>query len=156
MSTYAAKTQVSPEKSRAELETILRRYGADAFAYGYEDRRAVVTFKAAGRIVRFEIDVPQAEKFRMGPGYRVRTPVQQRNARDQAERQIWRALVLVVKAKLEAVESGLVGFEQEFMAHIVLPSGETVGQWMEPQLAEVYETGEMPSLLPGTRKELTA
>lgn len=156
MSTYAAKTTVTPERSRAELENILKRYGATAFGYGYEESRAVVTFRAAGRIVRFVIAVPQVEEFRMGSGYRARTPVQQRNARDQAERQIWRALVLVVKAKLEAVESGIVTFEQEFMANVLLPDGSTVGDWMQPQLAEVYVTGEMPSLLPGVRKELTA
>lgn len=156
MSTYAAKTTVSPERSRAELETVLKRYGATAFAYGYEEHRAVVTFKAAERFVRFEIAVPQLEDFRVGPGYRSRSSTQQHNARDQAERQIWRALVLVVKAKLEAVESGIVSFEEEFMAHLVLPDGSTVGQWMEPQIAEVYETGEMPALLPGTRRELTA
>lgn len=156
MTTYAAKTTVSPERSRAELESVLKRYGATAFAYGYEARRAVVTFKAAERIVRFEIEVPQLADFRVGPGYRSRTATQQNNARDQAERQIWRALVLVVKAKLEAVESGIVSFEQEFMAHLLLPDGTTVAEWMEPQLVEVYATGRMPALLPGTRRELNA
>jgi hypothetical protein len=33
---YAANTTVAPEKSRAEIERTLRRYGADAFSYGYE------------------------------------------------------------------------------------------------------------------------
>lgn len=38
---------------------------------------------------------------------------------EQACRQAWRALALVIKAKLEAVDAGIVTFEEEFMAQIV-------------------------------------
>jgi hypothetical protein len=89
---YAARTTVTPERSRMELEQILARYGAAAFGYGYEEGRAVVTFKAHERIVRFTITVPDA----------------------------------------------------------------TVGDWATAQLEVAYSTGEMPSLLPGVRRELTA
>lgn len=34
------------------------------------------------------------------------------------------------------------------MAHIVLPDGSTVGQWMAPQIEQAYTTGRMPSMLP--------
>jgi hypothetical protein len=34
----------------------------------------------------------------------------------------WRALLLMIKAKVEAVESGVVTFEDEWLAHFVLPS----------------------------------
>ena len=37
-------------------------------------------------------------------------------AQEQAERQAWWAPVLVLKAKLEAVEAGLTTLEQEFLA----------------------------------------
>lgn len=158
---YAAKTTVSPEKSRSELERILSRYGATAFGYGYEDGRAVVTFRADGRIVRFLVTVPPIAEFRYTSGAlwetgaRSRTQAQQRAAQQQAERQRWRALTLVVKAKLEAVDAGIATFEEEFLAHILLPNQTTVGDWLAPQLAEVYATSTMPSLLPGTRPELT-
>ena len=33
MGKYAENTEVSQEKSRAEIETTLRRYGAEAFSY---------------------------------------------------------------------------------------------------------------------------
>lgn len=56
-------------------------------------------------------------------------------------------MALVIKAKLEAVEAGIAAFEEEFLAHIVLPNGSTVGQFMMPQIAAVYETGRMPPLL---------
>lgn len=67
---------------------------------------------------------------------------------EQACRQKWRALALVVKAKLEAVESGISEFEEEFLAHIVLPDGQTVGRWMQPQIADAYGSGKMPPMLP--------
>ena len=67
---------------------------------------------------------------------------------EQAGRQRWRALALVIKAKLEAVESGITEFDDEFMAHIMLPSGETFGSWAKPQIAAAYDTGDMPPLLP--------
>jgi hypothetical protein len=67
---------------------------------------------------------------------------------DQECRQRWRALLLVIKAKLEAVESGIACFEEEFLAHIVLPNGQQVGQWLRPQLAFAYERGNMPPMLP--------
>lgn len=154
MGEYASKTTVPPEKSRMEIETTIRRYGAEAFAYGYEGRRAVVTFRAEGRYVRFEIDVPQLEDFRIVPkgsarnvGLR-RTDKQAEDHRAQAERQRWRALLLVIKAKLEAVDAGIVTFEEEFMAHILLPNGETVGTFMSPQIEEAYASGAMPPMLP--------
>jgi hypothetical protein len=60
----------------------------------------------------------------------------------------------VIKAKLEAVQAGIVTFEEEFLAHILLPSGETVGEWATPQLEDIYEAGGMPEVLPGARLAL--
>lgn len=59
------------------------------------------------------------------------------------------ALKLVIQAKLEAVEAGITTFEDEFLAHLVLPSGETFGEWAAPQLERAYITGAMPSSLLG-------
>lgn len=51
---------------------------------------------------------------------------------------------LIIKAKLVAIDSGITEFETEFLAHIVLPSGETVGGWVLPQVERAYEVGEIP------------
>ena len=51
------------------------------------------------------------------------------------------------KAKLEAVETGITEFEDEFLAHIVLPNGQTMGEFAKPQIAHAYDTGDMPPLL---------
>ncbi|MFZ5667144.1 MAG: hypothetical protein ACOY7L_18165 [Pseudomonadota bacterium] len=67
---------------------------------------------------------------------------------EQACRQRWRALLLVIKVKLEAVECGISEFEDEFLANIVLPDGQLLGRAIRPQIAASYETGNMPPLLP--------
>ena len=63
-----------------------------------------------------------------------------------------RALLLVIKAKLEAVTAGISTIETEFLANIVLPDNTTAGEWMLPQIDRAYCTGEMPLCcqLPGT------
>ena len=56
-------------------------------------------------------------------------------------------LLLIIRAKLEAVESGLTTLENEFLANILLPDGGTVGEWLAPQIDEAYGTGRMPAML---------
>jgi len=151
MSQYAANTSVSGEKSRGEIERTLTRYGADSFMYGWESDRAVIQFRLGGKMVRFTLQMPEREsdEFRLTPsGKRRRDGDAQLKAWEQAGRQRWRALALVIKAKLEAVESQITTVEEEFLAHILLPSGETAGAFMLPQLEIAYKTGNMPSLLP--------
>lgn len=149
---YAQNTEVSSEQSRAEVERILVRYGASSFAYGWDRTHAQVGFTMHNRQIRFRVPLPDrnADEFRLTParGWE-RSPAEQQKAYEQAVKQRWRALALVVKAKLEAVEAGISEFEQEFLAHIVLPDGSTYGDFAVPQIAEVYRTKKMPELLPG-------
>lgn len=67
---------------------------------------------------------------------------------EQACRSRWRALYLIVKAKLEAVEAGISTVEREFLYDIVLPDGRTAGEWIAPQIEMAYQTGQMPAMLP--------
>ena len=67
---------------------------------------------------------------------------------EQREREAWRRLLLLVKAKLEVVAEGVSTFEREFLPDILLPDGSTVYQMLAPQLEQAYESGDMPSLLP--------
>lgn len=146
---YAARTEVDSGRSRLEIERTLERYGADQFAYASEPGRAMIGFRLRGRSIRFVLPMPllDAFKYTEARGYE-RSASAQREAWEQASRQRWRALALVIKAKLEAVEAGITTFESEFLAATMLPNGETVGDWIEPQVKVAYETGAMPSLLP--------
>lgn len=154
MTRYAAKTEVSSEASRREIEQTLVRYGADAFQYGWEgDGLAMIRFRMANRQVCFVLPLPNrnAEQFiaHSRGGRRVERSQDAANKQwEQACRQRWRALLLVIKAKLEAVECGISEFEDEFLANIVLPDGQLLGRAIRPQIAASYETGNMPPLLP--------
>ncbi len=149
MATYAKDTQVTVDKSKAEIERILTRYGATAFMQGWDQERAVLAFVIQGRQIRMVVPMPAKEEFRYSPERRSkRTDAAMLAAWEQGCRQRWRALALVVKAKLEAVEAGISTLETEFLAHTVLPNGETVAQFMLPQIRVAYETGLMPALLP--------
>lgn len=154
MTRYAANTEVSSNRSREEIERTLERYGAAQFIYGWEAERAVVGFTMQGRQIKFFLPLPRrddpvfTEYVSRGKRW-LRAEDVARKLYEQAVRQKWRALALVIKAKLEAVESGISVFEDEFMANIVLPNGQLVGDWMRPQIAVAYEKGGMPPLLPG-------
>jgi hypothetical protein len=47
----------------------------------------------------------------------------------------------------EAVICGLATFESEFLGSIVIPGGETLGEWAKPQLEKAYATNEEPTML---------
>lgn len=151
MSRYAENTQVPSDRSRNEIERTLARYGAEQFMYGWQADEAVIAFRASGRHVQFRLPMPDrgAPEFVETPTGRNRSAAQAEAEFEKAVRQRWRALALVIKAKLEAVEAGITEFESEFLAHIMLPDGTTVGQWARPQLAAAYESGRMPALMPG-------
>jgi hypothetical protein len=149
-SRYAENTAVPAEKSRSEIERTLQRYGATAFMYGWDQTQAVVQFQAHDRLVKFLLPMPDRESraFTHTPGRgQKRTPDQALAEWEKACRQRWRALALVVKAKLEAVEAGISEFEDEFLANIVLPDGQTAGTWMRPQIDAAYQTAAMPPML---------
>lgn len=147
--TYAAATDVPVDRSRAELERTLERYGATAFGYGWDAAGARIVFQAHGRRVAFHLPLPDRNaptftRHARGP----RTPEAAHKLWEQVCRSRWRALNLVVKAKLEAVEAGISTFEDEFLAHTMLPNGATVGEWIGPQIVRAYEAGGMPAMLP--------
>ena len=148
MAKYAANTSVSTELSRIEIEKTLIRYGAENFAYATTAGKAMIGFTMSDRQIRFILPLPKIEEFSLTPTGRTRTENSQYEAWEQACRQKWRALNLVIKAKLEAVESGISEFEDEFMANIVLPGGDTVGNFMKPQIKAAYLNGTVPSMIP--------
>jgi hypothetical protein len=150
MPTYAAKTSVGWKSSRDEIERTLLRYGATQFMTGWSDGGAMVAFSARQRQFRFILPLPdrRARQFTHTPERDIeRGSLEAEKAYDQAIRQRWRALVLIIKAKLEAVEAGISTFEEEFLGHTILPSGRTVAEETLPSIALMYEGGAMRPLL---------
>lgn len=148
MAQYAKNTTVSSELSRIEIEKVLIKYGADNFAYATSFGKALIGFTMLDRQVKFILPLPKLDDFNLTATGRTRTENSKYEAWEQACRQRWRALKLVIQSKLEAVECGISMFEDEFMANIVLPDGQTVSDFMTPQIEQAYTRGQMPDMLP--------
>lgn len=157
MSRYAQGTTVPPSKSQGEIAALLRKHGATKTAVAQEDRAISVFFEIEGHRVRIRFSLPtigetlSALNKECPRGWwhrsdRERAAIAQRRA-EQAERERWRQLLLVIKAKLELVAEGVSTIEREFLADMLLESGQTVGEWLGPKLSGA-EPG-LPQLPPG-------
>jgi len=149
---YAHETKVSVAASRTEIEQILTRYGADQFASGFDNEKglALIQFRVRKLCVCFELPLPSRSSkafntYRRGSSVFTRAPAESERLYEQACRQRWRALALCIKAKLEAVECGITTFEEEFLAHVVMPDGQRIGKILVPQLEQAMSDGRMPA-----------
>jgi len=151
-SRYASQTKVSVEKSKVEIEKNLVRYGATGFAYAWQDNTAMVSFKLSERIINLKLNLPDkdSEEFVYTEAYRNRRSDEQIYAKwEQACRQAWKSLSLIILAKLEAVEAGITTLEKEFLADLQLPDGKTVADHVIPAVRKSYMEGKTLNLLPG-------
>lgn len=151
MKKYAENTTVPAERSRSEIETVLHRYGASGFLSGWTATSAFIMFELHERRIKFILPMPDRNdvsivKMRAG-GWKDAPKSVQEERYQQEIRRRWRSLSLAIKAKLEIVTSGIATLEEEFMAHVVLPNGKTVGEEISPQLEIAYQTKQMPPLL---------
>jgi len=147
--TYAKHTEVPIDRSKGEIERILTRYGAAGFGYITKGNQAAVMFLAHGKQLRFILPLPTPDDVSQTPKGRARKNHVANSHLEREKRRRWRALALDIKAKLEAVETGITIFEQEFLPHIVLPNGQTVVEAVLPAVEDAYRTGKVQALLPG-------
>lgn len=132
---YATTSTVPVDRTRAEIEReVVTKHKCQQYSSGmdFQNHTAMIQFKTHDRIVRFVLTLPDPNKFYQSRKFQ------------QAERTLWRAFLLVIKAKLEAVESKIATFEQEFMANIVMPNDRTIEEIVTPLIARAYETRTMP------------
>lgn len=141
---YAERTEVPVERSRNEVERILEKFGAKERGVIVGEREAHVFFLLRKRRVLFKVPMPDEKWAPSSGAYSSRRLAE---ARDQERRRRWRALTLVIKAKLESVSSGIEMFEDAFLAQIVLPNGRTVAEEVRKPIAHAYETGQVAPLL---------
>lgn len=163
MAKYAEGTEVPVERSKAEIEATVMRYGATGFISGWKGTEAMISFELHDRRIRFNLPLPDRNDrafthARVNHNSQVtkpRSPDQATRAWEQACRQKWRALALVIKAKLEAVESRISTLEEEFLNNIVMENGMTIGEMVLPRIASVISSGKLPPMLPGPGQEGT-
>lgn len=153
---YAKGTSVSVEKTRAEIDVLLSRHGAAKRSIGSDDERAeaYVFFVLANRQIRLTVPLPRPQDI-PSPRWSGKTSTAEarRRALEQATRERWRSVLLLLKAKLEAIALGQTTAEREFLADIYLPDGRRVGEALGPLLEEAYATGKGPRLLPPAAEE---
>jgi hypothetical protein len=152
---YAAGTHVSAEKSRAELETMLGKYGATDRGFRVSDTlgTAAVMFVIDSKTYRIDVPMPQRSDSRPGvplpKGWQawgiIRREQWVTKQWEQACRERWRGFVLLVKAKLESVRIGLSSVEREFAADMLLANGKTAHE----QIAESIMRPGAPVLMLG-------
>lgn len=148
---YAEDTKVTIGASQAEIQRLIQRYGAKRYATAYDEdsRTAVIQFDAEGLRVMFRLTLPHPDDFTYDTADRKRTAEARRNAYDKECRRLWRALALVIKAKLESVESGIESFEEAFLPQLLIPGsgGQTFSEFAVPEIRESYRTNTLPPLL---------
>jgi hypothetical protein len=146
---YAEGTTVEADKSRSELEALLKKHGASEMAFFSKeegpDRGAQIIFRMNGMMIRQRVAYPTRETYSKFRGSKKENEIDKLVAAEYRRR--WRALLLITKAKLEIVSSGESTIEREFLADFLLPNGKSVSEVLIPQLAESYESGSMPLLL---------
>lgn len=149
MPSYAEGTHVPTAQTRLELENLLRNRGATEVGLATSDRWARLMFTMQGRTISFRVTMPDetARAITHTATGQQRSAGARHTALAQEHRRLWRALLLVVKAKLESAESGIETFESAFLANIVLPDGSTVADSVAPAIAASYADGKVRPLL---------
>lgn len=139
--TYASGTSVTVSSTQQEIGRTLTRYHVDTYSFGARPGMALVEFMLADLPIRVGIPLPEKPATEKGRNPKTGRTVNLWTAWEQDVRECWRALLLLLKANLEAVERGIVKPEQAFMAYLITPTGQTIGELVIPQYREALAGG---------------
>ncbi|MBI4022665.1 hypothetical protein HY375_00670 [Candidatus Berkelbacteria bacterium] len=138
---YASDTSVSVDRSRAEINHLLREWSCAEIAWTdhLAESRVSVEFtwhrEDALYRVRFTLQVPKKTIPTKHPPYeRPQTAKEQ----EQAARSVHRLLLLKLKADLNAAQAGLAKVEEIFLPWMVDRRGKTVADLLLPRLKEQF------------------
>lgn len=147
---YAEGTDVSIERSEAEVKAVLRRYGCYDITSGEYQGLTFLVAHYLKRQLRIEVKMPLLASFKLNRSGNTNSPRMARMSWEKECRRQWRVLVLLLKAKFEAVMASPEIFEIEFLGYIVDPAtGQTIGSQIVPQIASAYESDHPRPLLLG-------
>ena len=120
-SNYIRGASITASESQTEIQDMLAGYGATSLRCTREDRKATISFAADGRQFRIVLTLPRSADDPLKPPSTGHAP---KTAQESA-RQRWRALSVLIRAKLDAVASGIVTFDQEFLAYRIPTQGQS-------------------------------
>lgn len=130
---YAERTTVPVERSKAQIDKLLKEHGAFQRAQVTDELRAL-------NLVMFSMEVA-------GRRRQVRLELPHHPNNPAEDRRIWRVLFMSLKMKLERIRAGDSDLDSEFLPNVVLPDGRVLSQALAGQLDAMYDHGGMPPLL---------
>ena len=137
MRRYAEGTTVSVNASQGEIAGILMAHGVRKQGWMSSPDGDELMFELDGHSFRFQILKPTLTEIRRDyPNTR-----DERAKLDAEWRRRWRANVLLLKAKLEFIDSGDTTLERELLPYMITAGGQTV--------AELVVAGKLPMLTAG-------
>lgn len=114
-----SNTTVGAGRSKEQIEILLKKVGAIGFNWVSH-----IPFKEDGGETVEGLE--QLNAMLRWQGRKVSFRLAIRWVTDKQQRQNLRALYWYLKAKIEAIEFGIVDLEQEFMPYMLAPSGNTL------------------------------
>ena len=121
-----AETSISIDKSKGDINNILRKAGADGIQWSElyrPERQAQVRFINDKKVYKLSIPIHLED---LESQRRNIAPVRFDQYVNQRERSMYRAMFHYINSLIKAQEHGLISFEEAFIGHagVCLPGGE--------------------------------
>jgi hypothetical protein len=141
---YAKKTKINANKTKLDIETVLIKYGVtEGFSYTRNGNTNYIAFKHQGRSISFSFKLPDLKnrEYTHTTKYDVkRSPEKAYESWEQDCRAYWRALYLFIKATLEAIEIGIIEFDQAFLPYFLTKEGKTISEIIMPKFPQLVSS----------------
>lgn len=138
MTLFMETTGITPERSVAEIQTVLARHGAKQILVEYAAGQVeAISFQAEiepGRMVPFRLPCRHAAVFELLYQRRKRGAHTERildGLKDKARRVAWRQILRWVEAQFALVETSMVKVHEVFLPYMQVRGGQTVFEELE-------------------------
>lgn len=144
---YAQGTKVGVMQTHMQIQTMLKKAGAFDFMTFSRAGKEGLAFLRDGIAYRLVATLPETEEEakKWSAGGRLsghESYVELERARRM------RSLLLVVKARLTAMDDGIQTFEEAFFGDALTDNDQTVAERMVPRIKQAALSGHYPSALP--------
>lgn len=135
-------TNVPKARSQEQIEKMLRKFGVQAVRFTSFPSYATLEFvrkEKDGRLSPYRIVVkPKVQSYARYPDKEL----------DRAERQVWRVAYWWLKSKIEAIDFGLVEFQEDFLPYLMVTNSQgrsdTAGRMITERLGGLMTSPEDP------------
>lgn len=147
---FYKSTTISPERSKAEIEKLLKDFGITTRAWITKDNEDVLIFEwkvdvnGVMRSLAFELKPPEIREMKRVWNQKT-SRTEKVNVRNDAV--AYRLLFNYIKNKLEAVRVGMVSVENEFMSHIKFSLKDGTSTTLGKSLIELMSGNKLQNAL---------